>query len=258
MDREATSIKQLKGNIYLAKIIRLEPSLQSAFINYGGDRHGFLPMSDIHPDYYNIPEEKKTDLIAVKFFNVLDKQYTINTNEIEDASDDDFSEENFLEIDSTTGEPIVDENAEIDDIDLDFSSQENENNGAIYNEEINDDESKPTRYSDFRKYKIEDVLKEGQYILVQVLKEERGNKGVALTTYITLAGKYSVLMSNVNALYEIHKKYAYEQFKKLPSSFEQDIDGQLIDCIKVKNKIIPLDKSQPKFIKNAIKMMLDI
>ena len=206
MDREATSIKQLKGNIYLAKIIRLEPSLQSAFINYGGDRHGFLPMSDIHPDYYNIPEEKKMDLTAVKFFNVLDKQYTINTNEIEDASDDDFSEENFLEIDSTTGEPIVDENAEIDDIDLDFSSQENENNGAIYNEEINDDESKPTRYSDFRKYKIEDVLKEGQYILVQVLKEERGNKGVALTTYITLAGKYSVLMSNVEGKGGISKK----------------------------------------------------
>ena len=67
-----------------------------------------------------------------------------------------------------------------------------------------------------------------------------------------------VLMSNVNALYEIHRKYAYEQFKKLPSSFEQDIDGQLIDCIKIKDKVIPLDKSQPKFIKNAIKMMLDI
>lgn len=67
-----------------------------------------------------------------------------------------------------------------------------------------------------------------------------------------------VLMSNINALYEIHKKYAYEQFKKLPSSFEQDIDGRVIDCIKIKDKVIPLDKSQPKFIKNAIKTMLDI
>jgi Ribonuclease G/E len=75
IDEETFSIKQLKGNIYLAKIIRVEPSLQSAFINYGGDRHGFLPMSDIHPDYYNIPEERKTDLSAVKFLNIEDKQY---------------------------------------------------------------------------------------------------------------------------------------------------------------------------------------
>ena len=110
IDREADSIKQLKGNIYLAKIIRLEPSLQSAFINYGGDRHGFLPMSDIHPNYYNIPEEKKTDLRAVKFFNDLDKQYIINTNSAEDATDDDFVDENFLEIDNETGEPIIEDN----------------------------------------------------------------------------------------------------------------------------------------------------
>ena len=67
-----------------------------------------------------------------------------------------------------------------------------------------------------------------------------------------------VLMSNVNSLYEVHKKYAYEQFKGLPSSFEQDIDGHIIDCIKVKGKVIPLDKSQPRFIKNGIKILLDI
>ena len=78
IDEETSSIKQLKGNIYLAKIIRVEPSLQSAFINYGGDRHGFLPMSDIHPDYYNIPEERKTDLSAVKFLNIEDKQYVLD------------------------------------------------------------------------------------------------------------------------------------------------------------------------------------
>lgn len=215
MDRETASIKQLKGNIYLAKIIRLEPSLQSAFINYGGDKHGFLPISDIHPDYYNIPEERKTDLTAVRFFNTLDKKYSIITDEVEDATDEDFSEENFLEIDSETGEPVIKDNAEIEDIDLDFSAHENENDNIIYNEEINDDESKPTRYSDFRKYKIEDVLKEGQCLLVQVLKEERGNKGVALTTYITLAGKYSVLMSNVEGKGGISKKITNIRDRKI-------------------------------------------
>ncbi len=215
MDREATSIKQLKGNIYLARIIRLEPSLQSAFINYGGDKHGFLPISDIHPDYYNIPEERKTDLTAVRFFNNLDKKYNIITDEVEDATDEDFNEENFLEIDSETGEPIIEDNAEIEDIDIDFSNHENENNDTIYGEEISDDESKPTRYSDFRKYKIEDVLKEGQCLLVQVLKEERGNKGVALTTYITLAGKYSVLMSNVEGKGGISKKITNIRDRKI-------------------------------------------
>ena len=215
IDREADSIKQLKGNIYLAKIIRLEPSLQSAFINYGGDRHGFLPMSDIHPDYYNIPEEKKTDLRAVKFFNDLDKQYIINTNSAEDATDDDFVDENFLEIDNETGEPIIEDNEEIEDDFSDFDIQEYENND--YNEEIsdNDDESKPIKYSDFRKYKIENVLKEGQYLLVQVLKEERGNKGVALTTYITLAGKYSVLMTNVEGKGGISKKITNIRDRKI-------------------------------------------
>lgn len=215
IDREADSIKQLKGNIYLAKIIRLEPSLQSAFINYGGDRHGFLPMSDIHPNYYNIPEEKKTDLRAVKFFNDLDKQYIINTNSAEDATDDDFVDENFLEIDNETGEPIIEDNEEIEDDFSDFDIQEYENND--YNEEIsdNDDESKPIKYSDFRKYKIENVLKEGQYLLVQVLKEERGNKGVALTTYITLAGKYSVLMANVEGKGGISKKITNIRDRKI-------------------------------------------
>ena len=215
IDREADSIKQLKGNIYLAKIIRLEPSLQSAFINYGGDRHGFLPMSDIHPNYYNIPEEKKTDLRAVKFFNDLDKQYIINTNSAEDATDDDFVDENFLEIDNETGEPIIEDNEEIEDDFSDFDIQEYENND--YNEEIsdNDDESKPIKYSDFRKYKIENVLKEGQHLLVQVLKEERGNKGVALTTYITLAGKYSVLMANVEGKGGISKKITNIRDRKI-------------------------------------------
>lgn len=215
MDREITSIKQLKGNIYLAKVIRVEPSLQSAFINYGGDRHGFLPLSDIHPDYFNIPEEKKTDLSAVKFFSDIDKKYVLDSDNVEEASDEDFINENFLEIDND-GEPILDnENLEIFDSNEDNTYLSKRNNITAYCEEITDDSTALTKYSDFKKYKIEDVIKEGQYLLVQVIKEERGNKGVALTTYISLAGKYSVLMSNVEDKGGISKKITNIRDRKI-------------------------------------------
>ncbi len=233
IDRETSSIKQLKGNIYLAKILRLEPSLQSAFINYGGDRHGFLPMSDIHPDYYNIPEEKKTDLTAVKFFNIIDKHYDLSPvvmdNEEEEiateASDADFAEENLVPLDENN-EPILAEEKNTDD---NIIEVENENipNEDTNNQEVedynsnheehdeNEEEKESVKYSDFKKYKIEEVLKEGQYLLVQVLKEERGNKGVALTTYISIAGKYSVLMANVEGKGGISKKVTNLRDRKI-------------------------------------------
>lgn len=215
MDREITSIKQLKGNIYLAKVIRVEPSLQSAFINYGGDRHGFLPLSDIHPDYFNIPEEKKTDLSAVKFFSDIDKQYILDSDNVEEASDEDFVDENFLEIDNN-GDPILNsENPEIYDDNEEDNDLNKNSNIVNYCEEINDDNITITKYSDFKKYKIEDIIKEGQYLLVQVIKEERGNKGVALTTYISLAGKYSVLMSNVEDKGGISKKITNIRDRKI-------------------------------------------
>ncbi|MDR1499027.1 MAG: Rne/Rng family ribonuclease, partial [Rickettsiales bacterium] len=207
IDRETTYIKQLKGNIYLAKIIRIEPSLQAAFINYGGDRHGFLPMSDIHPDYYNIPGDKKTDLSVVKFFTTEDKQYSLDNNagkekeEAIEASDEDFADEsNMLKMDQNN-EPILDDdNPEI----IDTSDTEGESEDS--NDENEEYSEKEIRYNNFKRYKIEDVLKEGQYLLVQVLKEERGNKGVALTTYLSIAGKYSVLMANIEGKGGISKK----------------------------------------------------
>jgi ribonuclease E len=222
IDRETSSIKQLKGNIYLAKIIRIEPSLQSAFINYGGDKHGFLPMSDIHPDYYNIPEDKKTDLSAVKFFTIKDKQYGSNENVddddvISEATDGDFAEENMIELDENN-EPILNgadarlDNPEIID---DVIERDGEDE-AEYESEI--------RYSNFRKYKIENVLKEGQYLLVQVLKEERGNKGVALTTYLSMAGKYLVLMANVEGKGGISKKIMNVGDRKVLKSILSTLD----------------------------------
>ena len=225
IDEETSSIKQLKGNIYLAKIIRIEPSLQSAFINYGGDRHGFLPMSDIHPDYYNIPEERKTDLSAVKFLNIEDKQYVLDCEDDEavEATEEDFEEENLVKLDENN-EPILEE--ENNSIIEENNNKENDiiENAIEINEDINIDnniednnneDENVIKYNDFRKYKIEDVLKEGQYLLVQVIKEERGNKGVALTTYLSIAGKYSVLMANVEGKGGISKKITNLRDRKI-------------------------------------------
>ncbi|MDR1425897.1 MAG: Rne/Rng family ribonuclease [Rickettsiales bacterium] len=222
VDVEASSVKQLKGNVYLAKIIRLEPSLQAAFINYGGDRHGFLPMSDIHPDYYNIPEDHRGDLRAVRFFSSGKSDQTEEFEGGDAVSEDDFADENLVRLDGS-GEPIMavynsesaenfgnpeitdsdDENLETAINSEDQYVGQNISSGA---EEIADEETEHGRNSDFRKYKIENVMREGQTLLVQVLKEERGNKGVALTTYISLAGKYSVLMANTEGKGGISRK----------------------------------------------------
>ena len=149
-DIEAKDGNQIRGNIYLAKVTRVEPSLQAAFVEYGGNRHGFLAFNEIHPDYYQIPTSERKKL--------LDEETELVTNS--DTSED-------------IDEPETDE-AE----------------GAI-----NHEESK--RISKQRKrYKIQEVIKKRQIILVQVTKEERGNKGAALTSYISLAGRYCVLMPN--------------------------------------------------------------
>ena len=216
IDRETSSIKQLKGNIYLAKVIRIEPSLQSAFINYGGDKHGFLPMSDLHPDYYNIPEDRKTDLSAVKFLNIEDKKYELDIEDDEavEATAEDFEEENLVKLDDNN-EPILENNEEILDEAPEDDTKNSFDNANDTSEHDEADEDTAVKYSDFRKYKIEDVLKEGQYLLVQVLKEERGNKGVALTTYLSIAGKYSVLMANVEGKGGISKKITNLRDRKI-------------------------------------------
>ena len=208
-DREVSSVKKIKGNIYLAKVIKVEPSLQAAFINYGSDRHGFLPFSDIHPDYFNIPENKKNDLSLVKFFNTEDKDKNIKLNEEEtensepiEATSDDFEVEQLVKLDENNepvienGEPVIEnETVEVEKEEIkEENNQQNQNND-------NNDFSKV-----HQQYRIEDVIKDGQYLLVQVLKEERGEKGVAMTTYISLAGKYCVLMGNVEGKGGISKK----------------------------------------------------
>ena len=238
IDREMSSIKQLKGNIYLAKIIRVEPSLQAAFINYGGDRHGFLPFADIHPDYYNIAEDKKNDLTQVKFFIEEDKaddtniQQNITTTDTGnsiltadtfDASSEDFEIADYVDTEdsvltnSTVETTTEKKTAEQGHYVFSSNSEENDYNRFNYeDDELKTDNNKSNSGEyEYRKYKIEDVLKEGQYLLVQVLKEERGNKGVALTTYISLAGKYSVLMANVKGKGGISKKVTNMRDRKI-------------------------------------------
>ena len=158
-DYENNNFKQLKGNVYLARVTRVEPSLQAAFVEYGGNRQGFLAFSEIHPDYYRIPIE---DREALEKDNQQESE--------EDASDEDAA--NTTDKDSNTPETLG-----------------------------GDDEEQRSRSSStalLRRYKIQEVIVRKQILLIQVVKEERGNKGAALTTYLSLAGRYCVLMPNSN------------------------------------------------------------
>ncbi|CAN7167027.1 Rne/Rng family ribonuclease [Phenylobacterium sp. LjRoot225] len=160
-DFESQNRKQLRGNIYLAKVTRVEPSLQAAFIEYGGNRHGFLAFNEIHPDYYQIPLADREALLR------------------EEAEDEDDHHE-------PRGRA-----AASDDEDDDDSSAVSEDDDDVMEEEV-----ARRRRRLMRKYKIQEVIRRRQIMLVQVVKEERGNKGAALTTYLSLAGRYGVLMPN--------------------------------------------------------------
>ena len=156
-DVEVASRKQLKGNIYLAKVARVEPSLQAAFVEYGGNRHGFLAFNEIHPDYYQIPVGDRQALIA----------------EHEAAEQAAKPAEVHEAVEGAT--PPAAEAPSEDDA---------------------DDGETRRRFSSSRSYRIQEVIKPRQILLIQVVKEERGNKGAALTTYLSLAGRYCVLMPN--------------------------------------------------------------
>ena len=169
----------IKNNIYLGKVSRIEPSLQAAFIDFGRDRHGFLSFNDIQSDYYQIP---KADLEKIK--------------EEEEKAREELSKE----VQAKEEENIAEGKLEIDDpinIEKD-TSEENENN--INDKVIVDEEKEKKKENKFRfkRYKIQEVIKPNQVILVQVIKDERGQKGAALSTFISIAGKYIVLMPNTS------------------------------------------------------------
>ena len=160
-----------KNNIYLATISRVEPSLQAAFVNFGREKHGFLAFNDIQSDYYQLPSEDKEKIrIAEEKIREDLKDKTIDTNQSNSQLENQIENKN---------EKTQDNENQI----------EKENNKHEYREKIK------SSYG-IKRYKIQEVIKPGQVVLIQVIKEERGQKGAALTTFISLAGKYMVLMPN--------------------------------------------------------------
>ena len=181
----------LKNNIYLGIVSRVEPSLQAAFINFGRDRHGFLAFSDIQSDYYQIPIEDKEELQKAEEKIREDLKEKTETDEIDEKS----VEENIAKPKNSDGE------TQQKGVEKDKSEQIRENLRNRYG---------------VRRYRIQEVIKPGQAILIQVIKEERGQKGAALTTFISLAGKYIVLMPNTPKGGGISRKiFNYEDRRKI-------------------------------------------
>jgi ribonuclease E len=253
-DFESENKRQLAGNIYLAKVTRVEPSLQAAFVDYGGNRHGFLAFSEIHPDYYQIPvadrqalmeeerayaeaqaakeddeskpkrrsrsrsrgkskaEEARSDDATTSAEIVGMETVDLSDDDEVDVSDDEASSPMERVPETPVETPQADEAADGDDSsdDTDHHDDDHEEDDAdnkadaaskdesieSVSEEDDSEDLRPVRKPRARRYKIQEVIKVRQILLIQVVKEERGNKGAALTTYLSLAGRYCVLMPN--------------------------------------------------------------
>ena len=272
-DFESENKRQLAGNIYLAKVTRVEPSLQAAFVEYGGNRHGFLAFSEVHPDYYQIPVADREALLAEENA-YAEAQRVLENNEEEHksksrssskstraqvAKSEDFVQKESTSSSATTGMEtieLIDEQqiptweeksegftdkgditkeseAESQDFEnsetrenlskaIESEGQQDLNRASLFEDKTLDAEPliissdaslkdnsienvadledefelRPVHETRPRRYKIQEVIKTRQILLVQVVKEERGNKGAALTTYLSLAGRYCVLMPN--------------------------------------------------------------
>lgn len=192
-DFESASKKNLKGNVYLAKIARVEPSLQAAFVDYGEGRHGFLAFNEIHPDYFRIP---------------ISDRHPTETKELQKENQDSSPEGNLNS--QETDEDSLDN--------LDSQGSEDRPSPSVNSPTSHQDSSSedaPRSQPHFhRLYKIQEVIKKNQIVLVQVAKEERGTKGAALTTYISIAGRYSVLMPNSDNSGGISRKIANPSDRK--------------------------------------------
>ncbi|MGB0084250.1 MAG: Rne/Rng family ribonuclease, partial [Rhodomicrobiaceae bacterium] len=318
-DYESASKKQLRGNIYLAKVTRVEPSLQAAFVNYGGNRHGFLAFNEIHPDYYQLPlaerqalkQEEEQDSFGASSDsetsetgakpgqdndeskppqdqadadagNAGDQQMLAMTEEIGHADEDESADE---EIDpqlqaaaleaalppTRYSAPIVEDNAPHEDGEpseredastADLDAGEDDKAEAAGAEDDDDDDDDDVREADSagearfsgrhtnrnddhvesvgsedaleelphrhrrrrRSYKIQEVIRRGQIMLIQVVKEERGNKGAALTTYLSLAGRYTVLMPNTGSGGGISRKISSPGDRKRLREIAAELD----------------------------------
>jgi ribonuclease E len=186
----------IKNNIYLGKVSRIEPSLQAAFIDFGRERHGFLSFNDIQSDYYQIP---RSDLEIIK--QEEEKAREELSKEVE-AKEEQNLAEGKLEIDDPLEIQKTEEDKEISAVsenieERDLSNDDNQEDKVDNNPKEEKDKQNPKRFR-FKRYKIQEVIKPNQVILIQVIKDERGQKGAALSTFISIAGKYIVLMPNTS------------------------------------------------------------
>ncbi len=195
-DFESAEHKQLKGNIYLAKVTRVEPSLQAAFVDYGGNRHGFLAFSEIHPDYYQIPREDREALLAEEAAHAAEEAALRGDDDDDDDDDDRHDHDDAGEVEVVERPDLGDDDDEDGEGGETADAKPARGRGKANNQAA--DELKHKRMALRRRYKIQDVIRRRQVLLVQIVKEERGNKGAALTTYLSLAGRYCVLMPNTS------------------------------------------------------------
>ncbi len=213
-DFESVEHQQIKGNIYLAKVTRVEPSLQAAFVDYGGNRHGFLAFSEIHPDYYQIPKEDREALLREEAEHAAEEE-RLRAHEDEDEDDDRDGGGNDGHHDHGDEEDAP-ESAEV----LGGEQHDDQSNGDRAAAEA----LRTRRMNLRRRYKIQDVIHRRQVLLVQVVKEERGNKGAALTTYLSLAGRYCVLMPNTTSGGGISRKISNMTDRKRLKSIMSDLN----------------------------------
>jgi ribonuclease E len=288
-DFETSTKQTLKGNIYLAKVTRVEPSLQAAFVEYGGNRHGFLAFSEIHPDYYQIPvadrqalleaqaaedaaqltEEEEAearaledtgpgeaepaaepDEVAVPSDSLGDSEPEAETAPDNDGGDRAMADNTGLTVEVVASEPVDalpaetiagDDReppaAEADTLQGDTNGDGNGETASHVEEapvqpidvatvggDVLDEVRQPRRRMPVRQYKIQEVIKRRQILLVQVVKEERGNKGAALTTYLSLAGRYCVLMPNTARGGGISRKIVSAADRRRLKTIAQDLD----------------------------------
>lgn len=293
-DFESQDKKQLKGNIYLARVTRVEPSLQAAFVEYGGNRHGFLAFSEIHPDYYQIPVADRQALLRAEAEDAgsdddddegeekngrnrrrrrggrnraradetkattADDENVDPSDDAADESDTDSEADEIetivpnsdgAEIEGILPESVIAESVEADVISEAAPTSDNDEDADDNDGESEDDheddsssngngddevtsvgaedaleEIREQRRTPRKHYKIQEVIKRRQILLVQVVKEERGNKGAALTTYLSLAGRYSVLMPNTARGGGISRKITNAQDRKRLKDVVKDLE----------------------------------
>jgi ribonuclease E len=263
LDFEIASRKQLKGNIYLAKVTRVEPSLQAAFVEYGGNRHGFLAFSEIHPDYYRIPVADREALLAEE--RRLDEQAEARAEAAADGAvmAEPVRPEQVIDESSPMPSPIAPEAGDNDAMSAEGSDEANghgddvappENPDVVGGDEEEEvEEVQRRRARPLRSYKIQEVVKRRQVMLVQVTKEERGNKGAALTTYLSLPGRYCVLMPNTGRGGGISRKITNPADRKRLKEILSDLD--IPDGMAVILRTAGLERSKPE-IKRDLEYLL--